>query len=457
VPDPVSPLPVPDPTTSRPASPSVVELCSRLLSFDSSNYGSAGSNGERETADYVVDVLHEAGYHPTLLESAPTRANVLLRVPGNGDPRLSALLVHGHLDVVPAEADQWSVDPFSGLVQDGFVWGRGATDMKDAVAVSLRTLLDWAETGRGPRRDIVFAFVADEEEDGAFGAEWLVANHPDWFTGVEAAIGESGGTPVQVRDRSGTLRRLYPVATAERGTLHMTLRAEGESGHGSRPAPDSAVVKLVETLSRIVGHRWPITLPPAGHAFLEGATAALGLTSDLSTEEGVAAALHALGDELGEFVRPASRCSVNPTALRAGYKVNVVPGFAEADLDVRTVPGLEDALLTTIESLLSPGVSRRFISNHPGVSAPIESLWFGGMRRALLAHDPDGVVVPFCMGGGTDAKAFSKLGIDCYGFAPLGRDPEGRAGSGMHGIDERVPVAALEAGVGILDTFLTQV
>jgi acetylornithine deacetylase/succinyl-diaminopimelate desuccinylase-like protein len=436
--------------------PSVVELCSRLITFDSSNYGVNGSNGERTAADYVVDVLRGAGYEPTLLESAPGRANVLLRVRGT-DPGLPALLVHGHLDVVPAEAEQWSVDPFSGLVRDGYVWGRGATDMKDAVAVCLRVLLDWADGKVGPRRDIVFAFVADEEEDGAYGAEWLVGEHPYWFAGVAAAIGESGGAPVLVDDREGGRQRFYPVATAERGTLHMTLRAHGTSGHGSRPAPDSAVVTLVETLARIVRHRWPLTLPPAGRAFLEGAGAALGIPSDLGTEEGAKAALDALSEDLADFVRPASRCSVNPTGLRAGYKINVVPGVAEADLDVRTVPGVEEELLATIDGLLLPGVTRTFVSNHPGVSAPLESPWFEAMHRAIAVHDPEGVVLPFCMGGGTDAKAFSQLGIDCYGFAPLGRDPEGRVASGMHGIDERVPVAALEGGVAVLHSFLSEV
>lgn len=439
-----------------PNRPSVVDICSRLVSFDSTNYGAAGSKGERETADYVVDLLRSAGYRPTLLESAPSRANVLLRVPGT-DPGLSGLLVHGHLDVVPAEPEQWSVDPFGGLVRDGYVWGRGATDMKDAVATVLSTLLRWSETGRRPRRDIVFAFVADEEEDGEFGAEWLVANHPYWFDGVTAAIGESGGCPVEATAADGTVRRFYPVATAERGTLHMTLRAAGVSGHGSRPHEANAVLRLVDAVSRIAAHRWPITLTPSTRAFLEGTTTALGIDADLDTQAGAQAALDRIGDELGSFVRPASRSSANVTVLRAGYKVNVMPGVAEAEMDVRSVPGTEADLLAEIDRLLGPHVTREFLSDHPGVAAPTSSPWFDAMAAAVLAYDPDGIVLPHCLGGGTDAKAFSRLGVDCYGFSPLGRDPDGRVGSGMHGVDERVPVAALEVGELVLDRFLSEV
>ncbi len=438
------------------AHPSVVDICSRLVSLDSSNYGSSRSNGERAVADYIVDLLRSAGYDPALLESAPARANVLLRVAGT-EPDLPALLVHGHLDVVPAEPDQWSVDPFAGLVHDGYVWGRGATDMKDAVATTLSTLLRWRVTGARPRRDVVFAFVADEEVDGELGAEWLVDHHADWFAGVDAAIGESGGSPVQVSDTAGSRYRIYPVATGERGTLHMTLRATGTSGHGSRPTSDSAILHLVDAVRRIADHRWPVTLTPATRAFLEATTSALGIPADLSTEEGAELALAAIGDELGAFVRPASRCSVNATALRAGYKVNVLPGAAEADLDVRSVPGTEDALLAALDGLLGSKVERGFISDHRGVAAPVDSHWYAAMADAIRSCDPEAVVVPFCMGGGTDAKAFSRLGIACYGFSPLGADPDGRQPAGMHGVDERVPVVALESGVDILETFLSRV
>ncbi len=448
------------PSETLPASPtdarfaSVVEVCSRLLSIDSSNYGAAGGK-EREVADYVVELLEGAGYAPVILESAPGRANVLLRVPGR-QPGLEGFLVHGHLDVVPAEADQWAVDPFSGLVEDGYLWGRGATDMKDMVASTLSTLLRWKEEGTGPNRDMVFAFVADEEADGNFGSEWLVENHPEWFDGIAAGVSEGGGVPVEQEDAHGEVKRFYPVSSAERGTQHMTVRAVAPSGHGSRPEAENAVVNLIDALERVAHHTWPITLIPATRAFIELTTEALGLPCDLSTDEGIDAAIDSLGELRGD-VRPSSRASANPTVLRAGYKTNVIPGVAEAELDVRSVPGTEDWLVGEIDRLLGPLVTHEFISNQAGISAPHDSVWFSAITASILEHDPEAIVVPYCLGGGTDAKAFARLGIVCYGFSPLGKDPDGRTGSGMHGIDERVPVASLEIGAAILQKFLTEV
>ena len=434
--------------------PSVVELCSRLIAIDSSNYGPGGRVGERNVADYVVEVLSSVGYAPVILESAPGRANVLLRVPGK-DPGLEAFLVHGHLDVVPVEPEGWSVDPFGGIVKDGYLWGRGAMDMKDMVASTLSTLLRWKRKGTGPARDVVFAFVADEETGGEFGSAWLVENHPEWFEGVVAAISEGGGAPEEELGVDGKSRWFYPVGAAERGTLHMRLRATGESGHASRAGADNAVTELIDALFRIAHHKWPVALIPASRTFLDGATKALGIETDLSTDEGIEAALATLSLGLGRDVP--IRGSVNPTILAAGYKVNVIPGVAEAEIDVRTIPGAEDAVLEEIDSLLGSRVSREFVSNQPGISAPFDSIWFTAIKAAIVAYDEEAIVLPYLLSGGTDAKAFAKLGIQCYGFAPLGRDPEGRREGGMHGVDERMPVASLEIGATILEKFLTEV
>ncbi|MFD5224453.1 M20/M25/M40 family metallo-hydrolase [Microbacterium sp. NPDC058342] len=437
-----------------PISPSVVELCSQLIAIDSSNYGPGGPNGERAVADYIVERLTAVGYEPVVLESAPGRANVLLRVPGR-ESGLDAFLVHGHTDVVPAEADQWSVDPFAGVIKDGYIWGRGAMDMKDMVASTLSTLLRWKEKGTGPRRDMVFAFVADEEAGGTFGAQWLVSEHPEWFAGVGAAISEGGGTPVSEKDADGKTHWFYPVGTAERGTLHMRLRATGESGHASRGWADNAVTHLIDALGRLAHHGWPISLIPTSRAFIEQTAAELGIAVDLSTDEGVEAALVALGPVLRSDVP--TRGSLNPTVLQAGYKVNVIPGVAEAEIDVRSIPGTEEKMLEEIDHLLGPRVTREFIAEAPGISAPFDSEWFSAIADAIVAADDEAVVLPYLLGGGTDAKAFAKLGIPGYGFAPLGRDPEGRREGGMHGVDERMPIAALEIGATILEKFLTEV
>jgi acetylornithine deacetylase/succinyl-diaminopimelate desuccinylase-like protein len=433
----------------------VVEICRRLIAIDSSNYGQGRAEGERVAAAYVAGLLREAGYDPVVLESRPTRANVVLRVPGS-EPGLPGLLVHGHLDVVPAEAADWSVDPFAGVVRDGWLYGRGAMDMKDMVAMMLATLLDWAREDVRPRRDVVFAFTADEEDDGQLGAEFLVDEHPDLFTGLEAAIGESGGTPVDVAAADGTPRRFYPVAVAERGSLHMSVRATGTAGHGSLRNDDNAVVHLVGGLARIAAHRWPLSLTPPVRALLEQATEALGIEADLASDAGVEAVLDRLG-ELRVFAEPTLRCSMTLTVLEAGTKMNVIPSAARAEIDVRSLPGTDDEMLALIDELLGPAVERTQLSDGRAIAAPLASPWFDAIRACIEAADPGAIVLPFCMAGGTDAKPFSRLGLACYGFAPRGPDPEGRLAAGAHGVDERIPVAALEGGHRMLRSFLDAV
>lgn len=440
---------------SPPAGPDhgVAELAAALIRFDTTNHGGGDSAGEREAAEFVAAELTGAGLAPTLLESAPRRANVVARVPGT-DPAAPALLVHGHLDVVPAVAAEWTVPPFAGEVRDGYLWGRGAVDMKDMCAMVLAAVRSWPARGVRPRRDIVLAFVADEEDSGEFGADWLVRAHPGLFDGCRAAISESGGYTFGV---NGV--RLYPVAAAERGTMHLRLDATGRAGHGSRPNQDNAVVKLLDAVDRIRNHRWPVRLTPVVRAYLEGAGAALGVDVDLSSSDAVDATVGKLG-RAGKLAAGVVRNSVTPTVLLAGYKVNVIPATAQAQLDVRALPGHADELLTTIDALLGDGVRRSFITNTEPVSAPLDSPWFAAMADALRAEDPHAAVVPYCMGGGTDAKAFARLGIDGYGFAPLGlpTDPDEYDYRAMaHGVDERVPVDGLRFGARVLDRFLLSV
>jgi acetylornithine deacetylase/succinyl-diaminopimelate desuccinylase-like protein len=432
----------------------VQQLCAALIRFDTTNHGGGRSAGESAIAEFIAGLLRDAGYDPIVTGPTAERSSVVLRVAGS-DPALPGLLVHGHLDVVPAEAADWSVPPFAGIIDDGYVWGRGAADMKDMVAMTLVTLLEWASSGGGPRRDTVFAFVADEEDTGEHGALWLVEAHPELFTGIAAAIGESGGYPTPLVGPAGD-RRLYPVATAERGTMHVRLTANGDAGHGSRPTADNAVLAIVDAAHRIAHHPWPIHLSATVAAFLERSTAAIGVVADLSSDEGIAAAVEALGEAAG-VARYTIRGSATPTMLTAGYKVNVIPGVATAELDVRCPPGFQNRMIETIAGLVGDAVSYEFTSFQPPVEAPLDSPWFDAMAAAIVEHDPGAVVVPFCMGGGTDAKAFSRLGIDCYGFAPLGADPDGRDVAGVHGVDERVPVAALETGQRMLRSFLERV
>ncbi|WP_277680845.1 M20/M25/M40 family metallo-hydrolase [Saccharomonospora azurea] len=427
----------------------VVDLCSQLVRFDTTNHGAGDARGERDAAEFCATTLAAAGIEPTILESAPRRANVVARVPGE-NPDLPALLIQGHLDVVPADPAEWSVDPFSGTVADGYVWGRGAVDMKDFCATVLAALSSLAATGRRPRRDIVLAFVADEEDRGEYGAHWLTAHHSDLFTDCAAAVSESGGYTYHVRAADGRTVRLYPVGTAERGTAHLRLTARGRAGHGSRRNDANAVTRLVDALHALAAHRWPVVLTPTVEAFLERTGKALGVDVDLHD---IDATLDRLGDA-APLVESTVRNSVTPTVLSAGYKVNVIPGVAEAHVDGRVLPGTEAALLSEVDALIGPHVERKFLSRSPSVEAPVDSPWFDAMADALRSQDPDAVVVPYCLGGGTDAKAFSELGIDCYGFAPLWL-PEGFDYRAMaHGVDERVPVDGLRFGARVMEHLL---
>ncbi|ANZ43324.1 hypothetical protein BBK82_36725 [Lentzea guizhouensis] len=424
----------------------VAQLCAQLIRFDTTNRGGGDSAGEREAAEHVATVLSDSGVQPTLLEPAPRRTNVLARIPGT-DPTLPAVLVQAHLDVVPADPAEWSFDPFGGEIRDGFVHGRGAVDMKDMAAMTLAVVHRWHTEGRRPRRDVVLAFVADEEDLGACGAHWLVEHHARHFAGVQAAISESGAFSYDV---DGV--RLYPIGTAERGTSHMKLTATGRAGHGSRRNPDNPVTALVTTLARIAAHQHPVVLTPTVEAFLVGAGKALGVEVDL---DDVDATIARLGPA-AKLVENTVRCSTTPTVLNAGYKVNVIPGTATAQLDVRTLPGTVDEVLATIDSLLAPGVTRELINHQAPVEAPVDTPWFTAMAEALRDEDPSAVIVPYCLGGGTDAKAFSRLGIHSYGFSPLLLPTEGYDYRAMaHGIDERVPVDGLEFGARVLDRFLT--
>jgi acetylornithine deacetylase/succinyl-diaminopimelate desuccinylase-like protein len=426
----------------------VVALCADLIRFDTTNRGGGDAEGERDAAEYVAEFLGRHGVPAKIVESAPGRANVLARIPGT-DPSLPRLLVQGHLDVVPADAADWSVPPFSGEVRDGFLWGRGAVDMKDFCAMVLAAVA----SGLRPRRDLVLAFVADEEDKGDFGAHWLVEAHPEFFEGCAASISESGGYSYHVPAADGRTVRLYPVGTAERGTAHLRLTARGRAGHGSRPNDENAVTMLAGALHRIAAHRWPVRLTPAVRAFLERTGEALGVPVDLSSGEAVDETVARLGPA-GSLVVPTVRNSTTPTMLSAGYKVNVIPSTATAQVDVRVLPGAEDELLAELDGLLGPGVTREFVAHQPPVQAPVDSPWFDAMAAALRAEDPEAVVVPYCMGGGTDAKAFTKLGMACYGFAPLWLPPGFPYRAMAHGVDERVPVEGLRFGTRVLTRFL---
>ncbi len=429
--------------SSQTARDEVVELCSDLIRIDTTNTGDTETSaGERVAAEYVAEKLAEIGLETTILESTTNRASVVARIAGQ-DPSRDALLIHGHLDVVPAEPAEWSVHPFSGEERDGYIWGRGAVDMKDMDAMTLAVVRQWHREGYVPPRDIVLAFVADEEAGGRLGARWLVDNHADLFEGCTEAISEVGGFSLTVRDDL----RLYPIETAEKGMAWMRLVADGTAGHGSMLNPDNAVTAVAAAVARIGAYEFPVRVTPTVRAFLAEVADAYGIDVDPEQPAEVLRRLGALSRVVGATLRN----TANPTMLAAGYKTNVIPGRAEAQIDGRTLPGFEDEFLVTIDELLGPTVRREMVNYDIPLETTFDGALVEAMSAAVRAEDSQGRAVPYCLSGGTDAKAFSTLGIRGFGFAPLRLPPDMDFTGMFHGVDERVPVDALQFGARVLD------
>jgi acetylornithine deacetylase/succinyl-diaminopimelate desuccinylase-like protein len=422
----------------------VVRFTSDLIRFDTANRG-GGDCRERPAAEYAAALLAEAGAEPVLLERTPGRTNVVARIEGS-DPGADALLVHGHLDVVPAEAADWSVHPFSGEVRDGVVWGRGAVDMKNMDAMILAVLRAWSRQGVRPRRDLVVAFTADEEASAVDGSGFLADRHPELFEGCTEAVGESGAFTFH----DGAGRQIYPVAAGERGTGWVKLTAHGRAGHGSKVNRENAVTRLAAAVTRIGEHAWPVRLTPTVRAALTELAALYGIETDLGD---VDALLEKLGPAAA-LVEATVRNSANPTMLDAGYKLNVIPGTAVGYVDGRYLHGCEEEFRATLDALTGPDVDWEFAHREVALQAPVDAPLFARMRAAVEAFAPEGHVVPYCMSGGTDAKQFSRLGITGYGFAPLKLPPGLDYQALFHGVDERVPVDALHFGVRVLDRLL---
>ncbi|MGW3207235.1 M20/M25/M40 family metallo-hydrolase [Streptomyces sp. NPDC001135] len=423
----------------------VVDLCRELIRFDTSNYGDHSGPGERQAAEWVAEKLAEVGLEPQIFESHPGRASTVARIEGE-DPSRPALLIHGHLDVVPANAGDWTHHPFSGEVADGCVWGRGAVDMKDMDAMTLAVVRDRLRSGRRPPRDIVVAFLADEEAGGTYGARHLVDRHPELFEGVTEAISEVGGFSFTVDEQ----RRLYLIQTAEKGMHWMKLTVAGTAGHGSMIHRDNAITELSEAVARVGRHTFPVRVTKTTRAFLDELGDALGTELDPEDMESTLAKLGGIAKLIGATLSN----TANPTQLNAGYKVNVIPGEATAHIDGRFLPGYEEEFLADLDRLLGPNVRREDVHADKAVETGFDGALVEAMQSALLAEDPTAKAIPYMLSGGTDAKSFDDLGIRGFGFAPLKLPPELDFAGMFHGVDERVPVDGLRFGVRVLDRFI---
>ena len=424
----------------------VVEIVSDLIRIDSSNYGDDTGPGEALIAEYAEASLKSVGIDAERYETTSgKRQGVYARIAGRDSSR-SALLLHGHLDVVPAAASDWTFDPFAAEIHDGCIWGRGAVDMKDGVGMILALSRHWSRTGYVPPRDIVIQLMPDEEAGSRHGSHWLVDNRRDMFANVSQAVGEVGGFSLTLNENI----RLYLVQTAEKGIRWMKLRAEGSAGHGSFLNDDNAVTKLAEAVAAVGNHKFETLLTPTVRDFISAVSDALGIELSADDPETLLSHLGPIARIIGATLSN----TANPTMLNAGYKHNVIPGEASAMIDGRFLPGYEAELLKEIDQLLPPDVYREDVINDIAVEAPFSGQIIDAMDAAIRSEDPLGRPVPYTVSGGTDAKAFSTLGIECYGFLPLLLPPELDFSAMFHGVDERVPVAGLEFGMRVMQKFI---
>jgi acetylornithine deacetylase/succinyl-diaminopimelate desuccinylase-like protein len=414
-----------------------------LIRFRTVNWGMGKSEGETEAAEYIAAELTRLGLAPRLFESEPGRTSLVARVDGV-DPSQPALVLHGHLDVVPAMADDWSVDPFAGEIRDGMLWGRGAVDMKDMDAMILTALGDILTAGERPPRDLIVAFFADEENGGPFGSHFMVDTHPELFAGATEAVSEVGGYSI---DLAG--RRAYLLQTGEKALVWIKLTARGTTAHGSRVIRDNAVTKLSRAVLAIGELEWPLHLTTTTSALLDELRVLLGSSADETPENVVASTGTAAG-----FLQATLRVTSNPTVLEAGYKHNVIPDRAEALVDLRPFAGQEDEVLARIREVIGDQIELEVLHHDIGLEVPFEGDLVDKMIAALGRHDPGAPVLPYLMSGGTDNKALAKLGITGYGFAPLQLTPDLDFPAMFHGIDERVPLSALAFGRAVLGDFL---
>lgn len=422
----------------------VVSLCQELIRIPSVNFGE-GKGDESAVAQYVVNKFDEVGIKAEIFESAANRCSVVAKIAGS-DPSLPGLVVHGHLDVVPANAEDWSVDPFSGALKDGCIWGRGAVDMKNMDAMILGVFRLWARHGFIPKRNMVIVFFADEEAGGIYGSRWMAQNHPEVFQGCSEAVSEVGGFSFTLS--SG--KRIYLIETSEKGIEWMKLTASGVAGHGSMVNRENAVTRLAEAIARIGNYTWPLRLTKTNEVFLSKVAELTGRKFDKNDLGPVIAELGSMSRMIGATLNN----TANPSMLEAGYKANVIPQSASAVVDGRTIPGYESELISTVQQLAGEHVKVESLVSDIPLEVDFSGPLVEKMIEAIKSEDPEGIPVPFLMSGGTDNKALAKLGIAGYGFSPLQLPEDLDFMALFHGVDERVPVDSLKFGARSLFHFL---
>lgn len=423
-----------DPIYTRPA-----EILQNLIRFDTTN----PPGNERPCIEYINGLLKEAGIKTNLVARTPTRPNLLARLKGEG--KAPPLLLYGHVDVVTTAGQKWTHPPFEAKLVDGYIWGRGALDMKSGVAMMLAAFLRAKAEKISLPGDVIFAAVADEEAGDDFGVRYLVDEHPGLFEGVRYAFGEFGGFNLPIAGK-----RFYPIMIAEKQVCWMKATFRGKGGHGSMPIRGGAMAKLARALKQLDEHPLPVHVTPAVRMMVGHLADHLGGASGLAVRQLLNPALtgtvlNALG-ERAQLFAPLLRNTASPTMLQASDKVNVIPGEVTLGLDGRMVPGFKpEGMVAELQALLGRDVEITVVKSDPGPASPDMGL-FDSLGGVLREFDPEGIPLPYVMAGVTDARFLSRLGIQTYGFTPLRLPDDFNFVSTVHAADERVPVDAVEFG-----------
>ncbi|WP_205789051.1 M20/M25/M40 family metallo-hydrolase [Microbacterium sp. CPCC 204701] len=434
--------PVPFPPADTALS-DVVRIARDLIRIDTSNYGSGRFEPESVAADYVEAVLAGLGIDATRYERTPGRTNLVARWRG-ADPSLPALMLHAHLDVVPADPAAWTYPPFAGVIVDGMLWGRGAVDMKNYAAMILAAVSRLVAEGFKPRSDIVLAFFADEEGGTEDGSDWLVDAHPEALAGVDTAIGEGGGYSVNVFGQ-----RAYLMNTGEKGVLWLELSARGQSGHGSLPAVDNPILTLARAVSRIGEIEWPLVMTDTTATLLARLRELAGADPEVTPEQ-----LALVVGPSASRIRAGLRNVSNVTIVAGGYKENVVPETATATVDLRFIPGCAAEAIAHVREVVGDDVEVRTLIELPAFEAPFAGRVINQLQQIIAEVDPGAIILPHLIPGGTDAKPLRRIGIDGYGFIPLLLPDDFAFPRMFHGVDERVPLEALDFGEEVLRRLL---
>jgi acetylornithine deacetylase/succinyl-diaminopimelate desuccinylase-like protein len=416
-----------------------VELLQELIRFNTSN----PPGNERECVSYISHLLNSHGIKTHLFSKDPHRPNLVARLKGKNDG--PALLLYGHVDVVPAEEEGWRHPPFEGVIDDGFVWGRGALDMKGPVAMMLSAFIKAKAENLQLPGDVVLCILSDEEDLGEFGARFLVEKHPELFNRVRYALGEFGGFTLHVGGK-----KFYPIEIAQKQKCGLKAILRGPAGHASSVVRDGTMAKLSTLLDQLNKNLLPVHVTEPARLMLNAMAEALPfpngwLMRKMLNPRWTDFILKRLGDRGSVFV-PMFRNTVNATVLNSGERINVIPSKIEVDMDVRILPGFDpDDVVKELRPIIGNDVQLELIVFDKTPAEP-DLTFFNTLASILEEADPDGIPIPLMLTGCTDARFFSRLGIQTYGFVPMKLPEDINLNRTTHAANERIPTESLQFG-----------